>query len=81
MTVLAALAGGFGAVAVMPVHPKPAAPAIRVLVRAVKGSRAPLSLLPGFVLADARGRPSEEAEAVLREAARVAVGRAVKLVR
>jgi tRNA1(Val) A37 N6-methylase TrmN6 len=67
--VLAALADGFGAVAVLPVHPKPAAPAIRVLVRAIKGSRAPLSLLPGFVLADAAGRPTEEAEAVLREAA------------
>jgi tRNA1(Val) A37 N6-methylase TrmN6 len=66
--VLAALAGGFGAVAVVPVHPKPAAPAIRVLVRAIKGSRAPLSLLPDFVLADASGRPSEEAEAALREA-------------
>jgi len=67
--VLAALADGFGAVAVLPVHPKPAAPAIRVLARAIKGSRAPLSLLQGFVLADAAGRPTEEAEAVLREAA------------
>ncbi len=67
--VLAALADGFGAVAVLPVHPKPGAPAIRVLVRANKGSRAPLSLLPGFALADLAGKPTEEAEAVLREAA------------
>ena len=63
---LAALARGFGAVAVQPVHPKPGAPAIRVVVRAVKGSRAPLALLPGFVLAGADGRPTAEAEAVLR---------------
>ncbi len=58
----------FGAVTVLPVHPKPAAPAIRVLVRAHKGSRAPLALLPGLMLNDDGGRPSAEAEAVLREA-------------
>jgi tRNA1(Val) A37 N6-methylase TrmN6 len=58
--------GGFGAVALMAVHPKPGAPAIRVLVRAVKGARAPLQLLPGLTLNDADGRPSAEAEAVLR---------------
>jgi tRNA1(Val) A37 N6-methylase TrmN6 len=58
----------FGAVAILPVHPKPAAPAIRVIVRAVKGSHAPLALLPGLTLNDVDGRPSAEAEAVLREA-------------
>ena len=56
----------FGALTVLPVHPKPAAPAIRVLVRAIKGSRAPLALLPGLVLNGPDGRPSAEAEAVLR---------------
>jgi tRNA1(Val) A37 N6-methylase TrmN6 len=64
--VLADLASGFGAIAVLPVHPKPDMPAIRVLVRATKGSRAPLSLLPGCVLADANGEPSDAAERVLR---------------
>ena len=64
--VLEALAGDFGAVTVLPVHPKPDAAAIRVLVRAVKASHAPLVLLPGLFLADHRGRPTEEAEAVLR---------------
>jgi tRNA1(Val) A37 N6-methylase TrmN6 len=64
--VLAALTEGFGAITLLPVHPKPGAPAIRVLVRAVKASRAPLSLLPGFTLADAAGTPTAEAEAVLR---------------
>jgi len=63
---LAALAHGFGAIAVQPVHPLPDTPAIRLLVRAVKGSRAPLALLPGLVLAGADRRPSAEAEAVLR---------------
>jgi tRNA1(Val) A37 N6-methylase TrmN6 len=66
---LAALARGFGAVRVQPVHPRPDAPAIRVLVRAVKASRAPLALLPGLTLADADGRPTAQAEAVLRHGA------------
>jgi tRNA1(Val) A37 N6-methylase TrmN6 len=65
---LAALAGSFGAIAVLPVHPKPDAAAIRVLVRAAKGGRAPLSLLPPLILADAEGSPTVAAEAVLRGA-------------
>jgi tRNA1(Val) A37 N6-methylase TrmN6 len=64
--VLDALAGDFGAVTVLPVHPKPDAPAIRVLVRAIKASHRALVLLPGLSLADANGRPSPEVEAVLR---------------
>jgi tRNA1(Val) A37 N6-methylase TrmN6 len=64
--VLTELASGFGAIAVLPIHPKPGAPAIRVLARATKGRRGPLALLPGFILADADGRPSAAAEHVLR---------------
>jgi tRNA1(Val) A37 N6-methylase TrmN6 len=64
--VLAALSDEFGGVAVLPVHPRPNAAAIRILVRAVKGSRAPLTLLPGLTLNDANGKPSIEAEAILR---------------
>jgi tRNA1(Val) A37 N6-methylase TrmN6 len=66
---LRALAPGFGAVAVQPVHPRPDASAVRVLVRAVKASRAPLTLLPALMLADADGRPTAAAEAVLRQGA------------
>lgn len=51
----------FGAVAVRPVHPRADAPAIRILLSAVKGSRAPLRLLPPLVLHDAAGRFTEEA--------------------
>jgi tRNA1(Val) A37 N6-methylase TrmN6 len=65
--VLAALGKDFGAVAVLPVHPKPGAAAIRVLVRATKGNRAPLVLLPGFLLADSDSKPTAAAEAVLRK--------------
>jgi tRNA1(Val) A37 N6-methylase TrmN6 len=64
--VLNSLAPAFGAVAVLPVHGRTNEPAIRVLVRATKGSRAPLALLPGFVLNDGSGRPTPQANAVLR---------------
>jgi tRNA1(Val) A37 N6-methylase TrmN6 len=64
--VLAVLAIGFGAIKVLPIHPKPGEGAIRIVVRATKASRAPLELLPGFVLNDASGGSTPEAEAVLR---------------
>jgi tRNA1(Val) A37 N6-methylase TrmN6 len=66
--VLAALDGQFGGVAVLPVHGRAGQPAIRILVRAQKGSRAPLALLPGLMLNDEEGKPAAEAEAVLRNA-------------
>ena len=59
----------FGGATVLPVHAKAGEAAIRVLVRATKASHAPLVLLPGFVLNDGAGRPTAQAEAVLREAA------------
>jgi tRNA1(Val) A37 N6-methylase TrmN6 len=62
---------GFGGLAVRPVYPRPDAAAIRVLVRAIKGSRAPLALLPGLTLNDAEGRPGVEAEAILRGGAAI----------
>jgi tRNA1(Val) A37 N6-methylase TrmN6 len=67
--VLAALAAGYGALSVLPIHPRPGAAAIRVLVRAAKDRDGPLTLLPGLVLADAVGKPTVQAEAVLREGA------------
>lgn len=70
---LGALAQDFGALSILPLHPKPGAPAIRVLARAIKGSRAPVALLPGLLLADADGKPTAQAEAVLRENAALSV--------
>ena len=64
--VLAALNRGFGGVAVLPVHPKTGVPAIRVLVRAARQSRAPMTIYPGLMLADADGKPAALADAVLR---------------
>ena len=64
---LSGLAPRGGSLAVRPVHAFGDAPAKRVLVRAVRGGRAPLRLLPPLVL-HARGGegPAAEAEAVLR---------------
>jgi tRNA1(Val) A37 N6-methylase TrmN6 len=67
--VFAALARGFGTLTVLPVHAKPDAPAVRVLVRATKATRAPLALLPPLCLSDGHGHPTPEAEAVLRAGA------------
>lgn len=64
---LAALARDFGAVSILPVYPKPGAPAIRIIARAVKASLAPLTLLPGLLLAAADNKPTSQAEAILRE--------------
>jgi tRNA1(Val) A37 N6-methylase TrmN6 len=65
--VLSTVSPVFGGITVLPVHPRPAAAAIRILVRAVKGSRAPLELMPGVVLADEHGHPTREADAILRQ--------------
>lgn len=53
---LAAFAQRFGAITILPLAPRPEAPATRVLVRAIKGSRAPLSLLHTRSLHEGDGR-------------------------
>lgn len=47
---LAAFSGRFGEVQILPIHPRPDAAAIRIVVRAVRGSRAGLSLMPPLFL-------------------------------
>ncbi len=68
--ILALLGTKAGSFQVRPVHPFVDEPAGRVLVRAVRGGRAPLRLLPALV-AHARGHPGHtaETEAILRGAA------------
>ena len=58
--------GRFGAVTLYPLFAKAGGPATRVILRARKGSREGLTLLPGLVLHEADGRYTAEAEAVLR---------------
>lgn len=74
--VLGALASEFGAMSVLPVYGKPGAPAIRIIARAIKGNRAPLTLRPGLLLTDADGTPTDAAEAVLRRGAALPLGEA-----
>jgi tRNA1(Val) A37 N6-methylase TrmN6 len=64
--VLAALAGAFGGIAVLPVAPREGAAPIRVLVRAVKGGTVAPVHLPALILNDAQDKPTPAVEAVLR---------------
>ncbi|MFT4120282.1 tRNA1(Val) (adenine(37)-N6)-methyltransferase [Bradyrhizobium sp.] len=63
--VLAALSRGFGSLSILPVHGDAGRPAIRVLLRAVKGGRAPTRLLPGLVLNEESRVPKKEVMDVL----------------
>ena len=63
---LALLKGRFGALVVYPLFPKKGAPAKRVLVQGIKGSRAPLELVQGMVLHEADGSYTEQADLILR---------------
>jgi tRNA1(Val) A37 N6-methylase TrmN6 len=63
--VLAALDRGFGGLVMLPVHADAASPAIRVLVRATKGGKAPARLLAALLLNDEAGRPTPFAQTIL----------------
>jgi tRNA1(Val) A37 N6-methylase TrmN6 len=63
--VLTALDRGFGSLAILPVHGDPAAPAIRVLVRASKGGKAPTRILAGVMLNDESAVPNKQVQDVL----------------
>lgn len=63
---LAALSGRFGGLVALPLHSFAGAPASRILLRGIKGSRAPFKLDAGIVLHDAEGRFTPGAEGVLR---------------
>ena len=63
--VLAALGRGFGSLAILPVHGEAAQPAIRVLIRAVKGGRAPTRLHAALLLNDESALPNKQMQEVL----------------
>jgi tRNA1(Val) A37 N6-methylase TrmN6 len=63
--VLAALDRGFGSLVVLPVHADATSPAIRVLVCAVKGGRAPTRIQPALILNDETARPHPKVRDVL----------------
>jgi tRNA1(Val) A37 N6-methylase TrmN6 len=63
--VFSALDRGFGSFAVLPVHGDAASPAIRVLVRATKGGKAPLRIHPALMLNNESGVPDKRLADVL----------------
>ncbi len=63
--VLAALERGFGSLALLPVHGDVAKPAIRVLVRAVKGGKAPPRLHLGLVLNSESEVPNKQIAGIM----------------
>jgi tRNA1(Val) A37 N6-methylase TrmN6 len=63
--VLAALDRGFGSLAILPVHSDVRGAAIRILIRAVKGGRAPTALHAGLLLNDESGVPNKQVQEIL----------------
>lgn len=69
---LAAFEARFGAITVLPLLPREGEPASRLLIRAIKGSRAPLTLLASRALHESTGRAFKPAfEAIFRGATRL----------
>ncbi len=64
--VLAGIDHRLGAVTVRPVHPRANMAAIRVLVGGIKGSKAPLTLLPGLTMHEPSGAFTPLVEALHR---------------
>jgi tRNA1(Val) A37 N6-methylase TrmN6 len=63
--VLSALDYGFGSLEILPVHGDVRVPANRILVRAIKGGRAPTKILAGLMLNDESGLPNKRVQKVL----------------
>jgi tRNA1(Val) A37 N6-methylase TrmN6 len=63
--VLAALDRGFGSLAILPVHGDAKMPAIRVLVRAVKGGKAPTQIHAALMLNDESAVPNKQVRNIL----------------
>jgi tRNA1(Val) A37 N6-methylase TrmN6 len=64
--ILEAVENRLGALAVLPVHPRAGESAHRIIVRGVKGSKAPLRIAPTLVLHEPGGRLTAEADAIHR---------------
>ena len=62
------LQGRFGSIDVIPLRPRSDAAATRVLVRAIRASKAPLRLLPGFVLHEGNGSDfTAQSKSIMRD--------------
>jgi tRNA1(Val) A37 N6-methylase TrmN6 len=63
--VLAALGRGFGSLAILPVHNDANSPAIRLLIRATKGGKAPIQMQAALMLNDESAVPNKQVQDVL----------------
>jgi tRNA1(Val) A37 N6-methylase TrmN6 len=63
--VIAALDHGFGSLQVLPIHGDARGPAIRILVGATKGGRAPTQIHPSLLLNDESGVPNKKVQEIL----------------
>jgi tRNA1(Val) A37 N6-methylase TrmN6 len=63
----------FGALTILPIHPRDGAPAIRVLVDGIKGSRAPLVLKPSLILHGEGNAFRPDVDAILRDGAGLSI--------
>jgi len=59
----------FGDIRIAPLFPRRGTPASRILVQGIKGSKAPLQILPGMVLHEDGNEFTSDADAVLRNGA------------
>lgn len=62
--ILTAIKGRFGGAEIVPVHPRADQAAIRIILRAVRGSRGALTLCPPLILHEAGDRFSAHADAI-----------------
>ena len=63
--VLAALGRGFGSLELLSVHADVTQPAIRILIRAIKGGRAPTRIHASLMLNDESGAPNKDVQEIL----------------
>ena len=63
--VIAALDHGFGSLQVLPIHGDARGPALRILVGATKGGRAPTQIHPSLLLNDESGVPNKRVQEIL----------------
>ncbi|MEM9279008.1 MAG: methyltransferase [Pseudomonadota bacterium] len=62
--ILACAQGRFGGLEILPIHSRSDEAAKRVIVRGTRGSRAPMTIAPGFVVHEADGTFTAEAQKV-----------------
>jgi len=74
--VLAELDRGFGSLAILPVHGDARMPAIRVLIRAIKGGKAPMEIHAALMLNDESSLPNKQLRDILAGKSTIPLARA-----